>query len=180
MARSRAARGYTFVEMAIVVAILGMVVTAFGRVFVTTSGLSAETRAKMRAHEENRRNLDWMANKLRSASWSSLTGFLADGTSTAPGYKCATGCNEAGIVLGNSESLWWRSTSGTVNGVASPGEMCVTCAGVTTVVAPRVPSGGFKITQQGNALKIQLTTYYSTSDRKVSTATSEAELFLRN
>lgn len=180
MSRRASQAGYTFFEAMVVIAMFTLLVLSFGRVFGSTSGLSTESRANLHAQEDNRRSLEVLANKLRGACWASLTGFAADGTATAPGYKCATGADGSGIILDVAEAMSWRSTSAAVNGVPSPGEVICTKNGVTTVLAPRVPSGGFKVIQSGSALRVQLTTYFSSSQRKVATATSEVSVSLRN
>ena len=53
-------------------------------------------------------------------------------------------------------------------------------AGQVTVLAPRVPSGGFRVERTGTTLKVLLTTYASTSQRVVSQTTAETLVALRN
>jgi prepilin-type N-terminal cleavage/methylation domain-containing protein len=178
---ARAQAGFTFLEMVIVVSLFSLIVTTFGSVFSTSSNLSAETRARMWAEDDNRRSLDAIANDLRSAAWASLKGFDGSGSATSVTFQPVLHAASPGVVLDEEETMCWEATSAKVNGVSSPGRVCCKKAsGETEVMAPRVPSGGLTMTLLGNTLRIQLTSFYSTSQRRVSTVTSEVELSFRN
>src|SRR5262245_25970537 len=176
----RRTAGFTIIEMVFTIAIFSAISVWFARTLTATTSLSADSVLVLRAQEEHRRNLDSLANALRGASYASLTGFDATGTSTAPGCSCATGYEAGGAVLDAPMQLSWQATKLPVRGVTKPGEVVGVQGGVTKKLATRVPSGGFKAILVGNTMRIQLTTYYSTSAGKTVTVSGEASVSLRN
>ncbi len=172
--------GYTFLELVTATAIFALMVASFGRVFSSSSGLSASSRAALRAHEENRRSLAALSDVLRGAAWDTLAGFAADQTSTTPSFHLLLGSDAAGRLLDTVESVEWRSTAALVNGVTEPGEVVVLKDGQVTRLAPRVPRGGFSVVRQGNTLEIHLVTYYATREGRLALVTGEASVSLRN
>jgi hypothetical protein len=109
-----------------------------------------------------------------------LTGFDEAGVATSLGFCRALGADASGIVLDVPESLAWRSVSQKYSGISAPGEVVLTKNGVGTVLAPRVPSGGFMVTRVGNTLRITLTTFSSKSQRTLATSTCTTYVSLRN
>src|SRR5438874_8954333 len=180
-ARIRRLRAYTMIEMAVVMAVFGLLLAAFGRTLVTSTGLASSSRAVLMSSDDERRSLDAIAGELRGADYLSLAGFdPVSGVATAPTFQCAAGADKAGILLDAPETLSWRAVAATVDGVASPGEVVCTKSGATKVMAPHVASGGFSVTRTGNTLRITLTTFCSTSERQVSLSTATTYVSLRN
>jgi type II secretory pathway pseudopilin PulG len=168
--------GFTFIETTLVAVIFVGLVGMFGRAFSTSDGVMRESRAALRANEDLRRNLDSIANSLRGASASSLANFAADSTSTAPSYKCVTGLDSTGAcVLGAAQTLQWQADSGT----SKPGRLVLVSGGVSTTIARGVPTGGFKAFLEGNSLRVQLSTRYTTA-RGNTTITGDVSVSLRN
>ena len=131
--------------------------------------------------DDERRSLDALAGELRGADYLSLAGFdPTTGIATTLTFQCATGADKAGILLDAPETLSWRAVSTKYDGVSNPGELVCTKNGVTKVMAPRVASGGFSAARTGNTLRITLTTFCSTSQRKVSFSTATTYVSLRN
>jgi len=179
MRLARRQAGFTIVEMAISVAIFGTVLALLGQTLSASSGLSSRTRVNMRVAEGSRQNLEAISDLLRGGSVTSLTGFVG-GTSTDFTFQCVTG-GVAGVpTLGAARQIKWLATTGAVNGVTSPGRVVAIQGGVATTLAPRVPAGGFVVTQQGRTLLVNLTTYYSTSEGRATTRTDRVSVTLRN
>jgi hypothetical protein len=174
------ARGFTAIEAAIAVGLVGLSVATVGGVFARSSALAADSRATLRVHEEHRRNLETIANTLRGASRDSLTGFAADGTSTSPRFETVSGADASGLTSSGTEVLLWVPSPRPVNGVAQPGLVVHTMPGSSRVVADRVPKTGFLVRREGDNLVIRLTTYYATSQRKTALLTGETAVFVRN
>jgi type II secretory pathway pseudopilin PulG len=173
--------GFTFVEATIVVAILTTMMTAFGQVFTRSQGVADGSLATLRAHEEHTKNLRAIADLLRGAAWDTLTGFALDGTASAPTFCRLLGSDVKGRLIDLPETLSHRTTSQPVDGVDAPGEVVLSRGGVpTAVIAPRVPVGGFRVLLSGNTLEVTLTTYYSTSSRRVAMVTGAVSVSLRN
>ena len=175
--------GSTLVEAVFVTALFVSLMASFISVYATTSSFSARSSVQMRANEEHQRNLDAIANLLRGAAISSLAGFDAGGTSTAPTFQVVTGADATGArVLGPAQTLGWRTTGGNVHGVQNPGEVTLTVNGVTTALASRIPKGGFLVTRSANTLRITLSTFYTMSDAEQTAATvsGDVSVSLRN
>jgi type II secretory pathway pseudopilin PulG len=172
--------GFTLLEAMIAISFVLMMMTGFGHVFARSNGVADQSYSTVRAHEEHDRNLRAVADILRCASWDSVGGFAADGTSTAPWFCRVIGSDAKGRVMDAPETLSWRAVSKTVHGVTNPGELVVTKNGESTVVASRVPQGGFVVRQNGNTLRVTLTTYYSASNRIVTSVSGDVSVSLRN
>jgi hypothetical protein len=193
---NRREAGFSVLEVAVSVVMFVILATSFARAFAATDGLSNEARVSMKAHEEHRRNLDDIANRLRSVPLDTLAGFDATGTATTLTYKPVGSLLDVvtellGGVLGGllgggggstapTDEIKWRSVSKSVPGIANPGEVVLVTGGKTIPILKNVPYGGFRVTQQGSTLKVRLTTYYSTSKRKTRTVTSDVTVALRN
>src|SRR5262245_22128148 len=181
MARARYyLRGFTLFETLLTIAIFSAIAAWFARVASTSAGLSADSAVMLRAQEEHRRNLRSLADAVRGAAYSSLSGFAADGTSTAPSFAVVKSFVSGATVLDTPMQWSWRATTAPVNGVSKPGEIVCVQGAVTKRVATRVPFGGFKVILAGGTLKIQLTTYYATSQGKTVTLSGETTVSLRN
>ena len=183
MRTSHRQSGSTLVETVFVSALFVSLMASFLSVYSSTSSFSARSSTQMRANEEHQRNLDAIANLLRGAALSSLAGFDAAGTSTAPTFQVVTGADGTGArILGPAQTLGWRTTGGNVHGVQNPGEITLTVNGVTTPLASRIPKGGFLVTLTANTLRVTLTTFYTMSDAEQTAATvsGDVSVSLRN
>jgi len=67
-----------------------------------------------------------------------------------------------------------------VDGVERPGSVYLERAGQRTLVADRVPAGGFQVRQEGQSLVVQLSTYWTTSAGRTVTKTGESVISIRN
>jgi type II secretory pathway pseudopilin PulG len=173
--------GFTLIEAVVSVAIFLLLVTSFASAFATTDGLSSEARVAMRANEEHRKNLEAGANLLRGADLGSLSGFAADGTTSALSFQSVQGVDTAGTpILGPVQEIKWRSTTAKVTGIAKPGEVVIVTGGTTVQVMRNVPEGGFVVRQQGSTLKVALQTYYATSRGRTATVSGESSVTARN
>ena len=179
MSRSVAQGGFTFLETMVVVAVGGLLFGLLGQALSGSANLSNVSRVSLLAEDDARRSVDAIASTLRGASWESLTGFDQDDIATTPGFRRVVGSDPSGQVLDEEETLRWRAARA-ADGIQSPGEVVLEKGGVATVVAPRVPSGGFRVERTGTTLRVVLTTFASTSQRVVSQTTAEALVALRN
>jgi hypothetical protein len=179
-ARRASQHGYTFVEIAVVAAIMAIGFAAFGQVFGSSDGLVDGSRSHLRAHEDLRRNLEAVANALRGADIDTLGGFDPDGRATVPTFQRVTGADALGRTYDPVEELRWEGVDRKVNGIESPGRVVRIQDGVETLVADRVPKDGFAVTLEGNTLVVQLSTYASTADRRIVTVTGSTAISLRN
>jgi prepilin-type N-terminal cleavage/methylation domain-containing protein len=158
--------GFSLVEVSVAIGLAGILTVVFAMTLSTAAGNSGWSNVALKVHEEHRRNLDSIATAMRGAAASSLMGFDASGTSSAPSYQCVTGMKAGAPILDAPRQISWRARSESVEGVAKPGELVVTSGGQQTVIARRVPAGGFRATLLGSTLRITLTTYSSgTNDR---------------
>jgi hypothetical protein len=145
-----------------------------------TRSFSSRTSASSRANEEEQRSLAALANLLRGAAAGTLTGFDGAGVATAPSFQTVTGEDAGGRILGPVQSLAWRAVANGSDDVKNPGEVALDVGGVTIPFAPRVPKGGFVVTQTGSTLRVTLTTYCTTSDRTTASVTGDVSISLRN
>lgn len=179
MSRVRRQHGFTMFETLVVLAVGGLLYLLLGENLVSSSKLSSTSRAVLQANDDARRSLDAIAGVLRGASWESLNGFDQADVATEPSFQRVLGSNAQGYLLDAVETLRWRATAG-ADGVAEAGEVVLEKDGKSTLVAPRVPRGGFRVERTGTTLKIVLTTYASTSQRVVTQRTAETLVALRN
>lgn len=180
MKPSRTLLGFTLTETAATIGLLGLVASAFGGVFASSAGLSAGTRARLLAEDDGRRSIAAVADALRGAYYPSLTGFGTNGGTSYLSFRRVLGSGQSDLVLDATESVYWRTIEREVDDVQSPGEVVLVKNGVTTVLAPRVPAGGFYVTRSGNELSITLTSYSSTSQRRVGWITQRLTVSIRN
>lgn len=179
MSRVSRQRGFTFFETMVVVAVGGVLYLLLGESLSSASKLSSTTRAELQVNDDARRSLDALAALLRGAAWETLDGFNELDIAVQPTFQRVIGSNAQGYVLDTLETLRWRSTT-SADGIDYAGEVVHEKDGQSTVVAPRVPGGGFRVERTGTTLKITLTTYASTSQRVVTQRTSETLVALRN
>jgi len=178
MRKRRRPSGTSLVEVVISTVVFLTILSAFVAVHRTTRSFTDRTYAEMRVNEEQQRNLVAIANVLRGASASSLSGFDAGGVSTHPSFQAVTGADAAGPILGPVQSILWRAPAAT--GGSDPGELALDVGGVQVTLASRVPSGGFVVTHTGNTLRVTLTTRYSTSEQTTASVTGDVSVSLRN
>ncbi len=158
-ARERQA-GWTLWETIVGVNIVAMALVVFGGVFSSTETLVRDGRAKHRAEEELRRNLEALANVLRGADVETLDGFDATGRSANPTFAKVTGADEIGRTYGPSEELRWSASAGAIPGVNAPGKVVLVRNGVEQVIADRVPGGAFSVRWEEGTLIVEVSTYH--------------------
>lgn len=176
----RKRRGYTLIEVALAAAFIPLLVGAVAKVVSSSSGLAEESRAELRAHEELRKNLESVANVLRTADIRTFDGFDANGNASAPIFACVVGATAEGRTYGGTEQLVWRAVGAEVHGVERPGVIIHTKNGKERVVARNVPLGGFRVRFEGGTLVIRMSAYYLTSSRKLAQVWAETAVALRN
>jgi len=175
----RRARGVSMLETTVACSVLASMALAVGGVMNSTQGLASRTHAELVASEKNRRGLEHIADILRSGSVGSLSGFSGFGVATAPQFNPVVGMAAGAPTLGPATTLQWQAGPA-CNGVANPGQIMMTAAGVTRCVAQNVPSGGFTVTQSGSSLRIHLQTYAPSSNGETVYATGDTTVALRN
>jgi prepilin-type N-terminal cleavage/methylation domain-containing protein len=173
-------RGFTVLEASVVLAVFGGLLTLVARSFTATNGLVNDTQAEVRAQDEARRDLQAIADVLRGAAVTSLSGFDATSVATDLTFQRATGAVGGVATFDAAEEMTWQPATAPVNGVANPGQVVVTQGGVSRVLATRVAGGGFSVLQQGNTLVVRLSTYYSTAARVTKTLSTSTSISLRN
>jgi hypothetical protein len=149
---------------------------------VTSTALQAQSRAALMAGDDERRSLDAITSELRAANYLSISGFdPSSGIATSLTYQRVLGVNADGTVrLDDPETMAWRPGARPYDGVTNPGEVAITKNGTTTVIAPRVAQNGFSCTLVGNTLRVSLTTFSVTSQRKVSYCACTNYVSVRN
>jgi len=172
--------GYTLIEIALAAAFIPLLVGAVAKIVSSSSGLAEESRAALRAHDELRKNLESVANVLRTADIDTFDGFDANGNASAPTFACVVGANETSRVYGGSEQLVWRAVGTEVDGVERPGVIVHVKNGKERVVARNVPLGGFRVRFEGGTLVIRMSAYYLTSSSKLAQVQAETAVALRN
>lgn len=171
--------GFTTLEVALTTVVFLALLAAFVAAHKTTRDFTDRTYTEMRANEEHQRNLAALADLLRGASATSLTGFDASGASIAPSFQSVTGADATGRILGPVQSIAWRASALPANG-GGAGEIALDVGGVKVVVASHVPAGGFVVRKSGNTLRVTLTTVYTTNDQTTASVTGDVSVSLRN
>ncbi len=172
--------GFTMLETAVTLGLFSLVAYGVGGVFSTTTGLSSGTRAGLLADDDNRRSLAAIADALRGAQYATLSGFNEQGVAVAPTFCRVLSASSSGLVLDSTETLSWRTGQAAVDDVVNPGEVVLTKNGVATVLAPRVPLGGFQVAKDADGLTVTLTSYSSTSARRLVWVTGRQAVCVRN
>lgn len=178
-ATARTQAGWTLWETMVAVSLLALVLLVFTELFVTSESLVRDTRAKHRAEETLRRNLEALSNVVRDVALSSVDGFDDDGVATNPTFSRVTGADTTGQIYSALEELQWRPSGVPVRGVTSPGQVLHVRGGVAVLVADRVPDGGFSVWVDGKTLVLEVRTYYVVRDHLEVVAGSTA-VALRN
>lgn len=171
--------GVTVVEATFAIAISTGLFLGIGATLGTTTRLAERSRGDLQASEENRWALDRLGNALRGAAADTMTGFDVSGVATAPRFSTVPGMAAGVRTLSTAATLQWQATPA-VGGVTSPGQVVRVQDGVTTVVAKRVPSGGFTVTQVGGGLLIHLESFAPMSNGEISHAAGDTFVRLRN
>jgi type II secretory pathway pseudopilin PulG len=180
MNRRPTSGGYTLLEIVIVASLALTGLTVLASVVGGTKNLSEDTRTHTRAESEHRRNLQALADLLRSADAMTLDGFDTEAVARTPTFQRVVGIDANDRTYGGLERLEWRATTDRVWGVERPGEVVWISAGGTEVLARNVPEEGFSVRQEGGALAIRLTTYYSLGVQRTIRVTGETAVSLRN
>ena len=171
--------GWTLLETLVSAVILSIALLTFLDVFSSSTRLTRDTRAKHRAEETLRRNLESVANLVREADAGTVDGFDAAGVSTNPTFARVEGADENGRIYSATEQLKWKASSSEVPGVSAPGRVVHVRDGSETLIADRVPSGGFSVWFDGDALVVKVRTYYAV-DGHLEMATGTTSVALRN
>ena len=177
--RSRV-RGYTLIEVLLAAAFIPFLVTAVAKVVSSSGGLAEESRAELHAHEELRKNLESVANVVRTVDIDTLDGFDDNGIASAPSFSRVVGADVEGRVYAGSEQLLWLSIPDDVDGVQHPGVVVHRKGGTDRVIARHVPLGGFRCELEAGTLVIRMSSYYLTSSKKLAQVSAETSVALRN
>ncbi|MDF1701145.1 MAG: type II secretion system protein [Planctomycetota bacterium] len=173
-------RGFTMFEIIVVTSLIALALASIGPLFTSNTNLVEDSRALQRAEAAHRRNMAAVARVLRGVDIQTLSGFDSLGTTTQPQFSRVTGADLDDLTYAGHEQLRWIEAPIAVDGVKNPGAVYLEQAGQRTLVADRVPAGGFRVRQEGQSLVIELRTYWTTSaGRSVSTA-SESVISVRN
>jgi prepilin-type N-terminal cleavage/methylation domain-containing protein len=118
MSRLRSERGYSLVEMLVVMAIMGVVMTSLTTVFVQASNSETDMNNRFQAQLTAKLALDKMRREVHCASVATPTGQSSSVTITLPSY-CKTG----------SGSITWCTRSVATNRYALYRVVGSTCSG---------------------------------------------------
>ena len=173
-------RGYTLIEVLLAAAFIPILVGTVAKVVSSSGGLAEESRAELHAHEELRKNLESVANVVRTVDIETLDGFDANGIATEPSFARVVGADEDGRIYDGSEQLLWISVPDDVDGVQHPGVVVHRKDGEDQVVARHVPLGGFRMELEAGTLVIRMSSYYLTSSSKLVQVSAETSVAMRN
>ena len=172
-------RGFSLIEVVICLVIVVSGLGVATSLTATTTELVKDDNIRTRLHAEHRRSLLTIGNVLRTASLQSLAGFT-DSVATEPVFRRVTGVALNNILQLGEQRLQWRAADADVPGVEMPGALWLVSDGEATLVADRVPAGGFSVRMEGSVLAIELSTYYATDLNHTAQFTSETAVYLRN
>lgn len=173
-------RGFTFIEMMIVVALAASVWLGALQAFERSDSLVSDARIRARAEQQHRRGLRAISIYLRAVDINTLTGFNGAGQATQPSMNRVTGSDLRGRTFGPVETIRWVTYGRDVDGVANAGALWVDDGTTTELLVDKVPQNGFMLTLQGGNLVVNLTTYWRTKDGAALTVTGSTTVSLRN
>ena len=173
-------RGFTFIELVVVIFLMSAIWLAALTVFESSDSMVQDARVRLRAEAQHRRDLQALTNYLREADISTLAGFDLDGIAVEPSIARVTGADLWDRTYGPTETLRWVAYEQAVDGLGNGGEIQAVTAGGSEVLCDRVLQNGFNIEQQGRNLVLNLTTYYRTDRGRVTTVTGSTVVALRN
>lgn len=148
-------RGYTLIETAIAMAVLGVLFAAFSQAFVTSSELASRSRVRTRAESSLRQGLAALAAQVRRAELDSAVGFDEAGRAYTLSFRTVGDHDGADRIRSALHLLEWRPRAGQRFGDV----VLVHEDGRTECLAREVPAGGFSLERAGNEVRIQLTGY---------------------
>jgi type II secretory pathway pseudopilin PulG len=180
MTSRNAEAGFSLLEVSVAMVLTTWLAAVLMGTFQRSTGLANRSTTVLQANEEQRRNLEAIATAMRGAATASLSGFDVTGTATSPTFQNVTGIDDKGLILDVPSTISWRQTTAPVPGVAKPGELVLTRGAQQTVVARRVPFGGFKVVRLGLTLRIDMTTYFAGPNHTLQTVSGQTSLTLRN
>ena len=180
MSRRGAQSGFTVLEMAIVISLVGVALSALSSVFTRNHELVRDTRAHQRVEAIHRSNIQALTRFLRDVDLVTLSNFSIKGVSTQPYFSRVTGADLDNLTYTGTEHLIWKPSPIAVDGIPYPGAVYLVTNGRSILVGDRVPKGGFLVRQEGQSLVVRLTTYYVTSASRRQTRTTESVISVRN
>lgn len=134
MIRLRSERGYSLIEMLVVMAIMGIVMTSLTTVFVQASNSETDMNNRFQAQLTAKLALDKMRREVHCASVATPTGSSSSVTITLPSY-CKTG----------SGSITWCTRSVATNRYALYRVVGATCTGGIKWADYLAPSAGASV-----------------------------------
>jgi hypothetical protein len=177
---ARPARGFTIYEVTIVIVLSGLAMATLSSIFTSNEDMVEGARAKQRAESEHRRSVESLTGVLRGVAAETLGGFGPGGETTNPTFGRVTGADLTDFTYVGDEELRWEAAALKTNGVAQPGAVYLVRGGQRTLVADRVPAGGFRVRLDGPNLVVALTTFYAITKDNVAYRTSETVVAVRN
>ena len=180
MRSPRQQSGFTILEVAVVISVIGIALSALSSVFTRNHELVRDTLAEQQVEAVHRSNLAALTRVFRNVDLKTLSNFDAQGESTNPGFARVTGADLDDLTYTGTESLVWLPAPVAVDGVAHPGAVYLVTGGRNILVADRVPRGGFRVRQEGQSIAVALTSYYVTSAGRHSTRSTETVISVRN
>lgn len=179
-ARTPSSAGFTIYELVIAVGMAAVGLMAVTSSLATNADMVDDARARQRAEAAHRRNITAIARVLREVDIQTLGGFDGSGNATTPSFSRVTGADLDDLTYVGEESLEWSPSPLAVDGVKEPGAVYLVRGEQRTLVADRVPSGGFRLVREGQNLVIHMTTYYVTSTSHLAYRTSHSVVSVRN
>jgi prepilin-type N-terminal cleavage/methylation domain-containing protein len=180
MIRSQQARGFSMLEIIVVISLIALILASIGPLFASNTSMVEDSRAHQRAEAAHRRNIAALTRLLRGIDIQTLDGFSAEGIATTPSFSRVTGADLDDLTYTGNEQLRWIASPIGVDGVRFPGAVYLERDGKRYLIADRVPAGGFGVRQEGQNLVIQLSTYWATSASRVVTRRTESVVSIRN
>jgi prepilin-type N-terminal cleavage/methylation domain-containing protein len=138
MSRLRSQRGYSLIEMLIVLSIMGVVMGALTTVFVQASNAELDMNNRFQAQQGARLGLDTMRRELHCASVATPTGPSSSVTITLPSWTNPDGTT--GHCKTGSGSVTWCTRSLSTNRYALYRVVGATCSGGVEWADYLVPS----------------------------------------
>lgn len=171
-------RGYTLIELAVVVTLMAMVGSVFMRNYIRADDFADHQRADMRNLVEQQRSLRTLEAVLQAIDIDTLSGFDSTGRAASIEFRRWIHVPASGIALGPVERIEWRAGGDAAGDVKSPGRVFLVSGTEDRLVADRVPAGGFGLRMDGRTLLVDLETYYTTGAESIARGSVRRAVFL--